>query len=532
LLDGGQVRSFSRQDGLEIGRIRVIRGRGARLWFGGELGLAFFQDGRFRTIRVAGREPLGTVSGMVETADGALWLNEMNGIVHIPPEEVRRVSADPDYAVSVRTFDFLDGLPGAGQMNYTCSTAIESSDGRLWFATDTGLARIDPARLSRNLVPPPVSIRSVQADGHVYDVWAPVRLPSGTSGLRIEYTALSLSIPERVRFRYQLEGVDDDWRDAGTRRVAFYTNPPPGNYRFRVVASNNDGIWNETGAAVGLSIAPAFYQTTWFLLLCVASLGALAWIAYRLRLRQVSRRLDLQFNERLAERTRIAQELHDTLLQGVLSASMQLHVAADQVPPDSAARPHLTRVLELMGIVINEGRNAVRGLRTPVQLDSLEEALSRVRSEFNNPEGIEFQVVSEGDVRPLNGVIRDEVYRISREALANAFLHSGGTRIEVEVEYTSTTLRVLVRDDGRGIGRVVLEAGREGHWGLQVMRERAERAGAKLRVLSRPGAGTEVEVTVPGTIAFRHEPQQPGKKRRWLARMNGPSVPTDQKRAG
>ena len=530
LLEGDRLRWFSNQDGLEIGRIRVIRGRGSHLWFGGELGLALFQDGRFRTIRVAGRESFGTVAGIVEATDGSLWLNEMNGLVHITSDEVRKVVADPNHPVAVQILDFLDGLPGAGQMNFNCSTAIEASDGKLWFATDNGLVRIDPARNPRNTVKPPVTIRSVEAGGRLYDARSPVSLPSGTSSLRIDYTALSLSIPERVQFRYRLEGLDDDWRDAGTRRAAFYTKLPPGTYRFRVVASNNDGVWNETGAAVDLSIAPRFFQTRWFLLLCVASGGVLTWTMYRWRLRQVSRRMAVRFNERLAERTRIAQELHDTLLQGFVSASMSLHVAADQVPADSPARPRLTRVLELMRIVIDEGRNAVRGLWTP-QVDSLEEALSRARLELNGPEAMDFRVVSEGEPRPLTGIVREEVYRIGREALANAFLHSGAARVEVEVEFTSSKLRVLIRDDGRGIEPSVLEKGREGHWGLRVMRERADRAGARLRVWSRSGLGTEVEVTVPGTIAFRSDLEPSGKKGWWWVRRSGQPLPPDRKRS-
>jgi signal transduction histidine kinase/ligand-binding sensor domain-containing protein len=531
LLDGDHLRWFSNQDGLGIGRIRVIRGRGSHLWFGGELGLALFQEGRFRTIRVAGRESFGTVAGIVEATDGSLWLNEMEGLIHITSDEVRKVVADPNHPAAVRVFDFLDGLPGAGQMNFNCSTAIEASDGKLWFATDNGLVRIDPAHDPRNAVKPPVTIRSVEAGGRSYDARSPVSLPSGTSSLRIDYTALSLSIPERVQFRYRLEGLDDDWRDAGTRRAAFYTKLPPGAYRFRVVASNNDGVWNETGAAVDLSIAPTFLQTRWFLWLCVASGGVLTWTLYRWRLRQVSRRMKLRFDERLAERTRIAQELHDTLLQGFVSASMSLHVAADQVAVDSPARPLLTRVLELMRIVIDEGRNAVRGLRTP-QVESLEEALSRARLELNGPEAMDFRVVSEGEPRPLTGVVREEVYRIGREALANAFLHSGAARVEVEVEFTSSRLRVLIRDDGRGIEPSVLEKGREGHWGLKVMRERADRVGAKLRVWSRSGLGTEVEVTVPGTIAFRSDLERSGKKRWWGVWRSGQPLPPDRRRAG
>jgi signal transduction histidine kinase len=235
-------------------------------------------------------------------------------------------------------------------------------------------------------------------------------------------------------------------------------------------------------------------------------------------MRQVRSRLQLQFQERLAERTRIAQDLHDTLLQGFLSASMQLHVAVEHVPAESPDKPRLSRVLELMRGVIEEGRNAVRGLRSSGgKNDDLEEAFSRVREELNPKEGIDFRVIGEGQARPLDAVIRDDVYRIGREAVVNAFQHSGANRIEVGVEFAAKRLRITVRDDGRGIDPQLLRSGREGHWGLTGMRERANRIGAHLRVWSRAGSGTEIELSVPGGIAF--QAQSRGRPWGWLARL-------------
>jgi signal transduction histidine kinase len=237
-----------------------------------------------------------------------------------------------------------------------------------------------------------------------------------------------------------------------------------------------------------------------------------------LRVRQLAEHLDSRFEERLAERTLVAQDLHDTLLQGFLSASMQLHVADSHLPVDSPAKPIVGRVLELMGQVINEGRNAVRGLRSPgSELDNLEQVFSRIPQELAIAEPIDFRLIVEGQARPLHPVIRDEVYRIGREALVNAFRHSQATGIEVELEYADSQLRVLIRDNGRGIDPQVLRAGREGHWGLSGMRERAERIGAKLKVWSRAAGGTEVELSVPGQIAFRHNPA--GGASRWLTRL-------------
>lgn len=267
-----------------------------------------------------------------------------------------------------------------------------------------------------------------------------------------------------------------------------------------------DALPGPGGGVVAVAVvkgAPPFWGTWWFRAGgALAALGALL-ASYRIHMRQVARQLNLRFEERLAERTRIAQELHDTLLQGFVSASMQLHAAAERLPDDSPARAPLDRVLELMRSVIDEGRNAVRGLRSSHRAsDDLEHAFSGIEQELAGPGQAGFRVTVEGRPRPLHPLIRDEVYRIGREAVVNAFRHSGAKRIEVELEYAASRLRVLVRDDGRGIDPEVLRSGREGHWGLSGMRERAERIGARLKVWSRDEAGTEVEMSIPGHIAF------------------------------
>ncbi|MEO6326691.1 MAG: two-component regulator propeller domain-containing protein [Thermoanaerobaculia bacterium] len=518
VLNGGSSRHFTKADGLDVGRIKVIRGPGPHMWFGGELGLALFREGRFHTIRTSGIE-LGTVSGIIETKGGDVWLNEIHGIVHIAAAEVRALLADPRRAAAIEVLDHRDGLPGAPQMTGSNSTAVEASDGRLWFATDNGLARIDPVAPRKNPVPPDMAIRSLSADGKSYDLRTPPRLPPRTASLQIEYTALSLSMPSRVIFRYRLEGLDRGWQEAGNRRTAIYTNPPPGTYRFRVVACNEDGIWNEQGASLELAIAPTFAQTPAFIVLCIATSLALAFGVYRLRVNEVKSRLDIRFRERLAERTRIARDLHDTLLQGVLSASMQLRIAADQMRADSAVKPRLDRVLELMDIVGAEGRNALQGLRARLSdLDDLENAFSRIRHELDASEDIVFRVFGEGQPVPLLSIARDGIYRIGREAVVNAFRHSRAKRIEVELRFQGDAVTLLVRDDGCGIAPGVLRSGRPGHWGLSGMRERAEEMGAILTVRTRDGAGTEVELRIPALTALRPRDEGArGSRRGWRA---------------
>jgi signal transduction histidine kinase len=232
---------------------------------------------------------------------------------------------------------------------------------------------------------------------------------------------------------------------------------------------------------------------------------------YRLRMRQVAAGINARFDERLAERTRIAQELHDTLLQGFLSASMQVHVATDLLPENSPSKPTLTRALQLMGQVIEEGRNAVRGLRSSrtMSLD-LEQAFAGMQEELD-PENTDaargaYRVIVEGRKRPLRPLLRDEVYRIGREALTNAFRHSRANQIEVELKYAAGQLRLLVRDNGCGIDPNILRTSRDGHWGITGMRERADRIGARLQIFSSALAGTEVELSIPGRVAFERQP--------------------------
>jgi signal transduction histidine kinase len=327
-------------------------------------------------------------------------------------------------------------------------------------------------------------------------------------------------MPEKVTFRYRLDGFDRDWCQPVATREAVYTNLPPGSYRFRVIASNPDGVWSSEETAAGFEVDPLFWQTSWFRVGTVLAAMSLGLGLYRLRLYQLTRRLNVRFEERLAERTRIAQELHDTLLQGFLSASMQVHVVSDRLPDDSQVKPALTKALQLMGQVIDEGRNAVRGLRSTSSLSlDLEHAFSRIHQEIfpaNQDAGeTDFHVVVDGQRRPLRPVLRDEVYRIGREALLNAFHHARAKSIELELKYSPSHLVLLVRDDGCGIDPQILGAGREGHWGLSGMRERAGLIGAQFRVWSSAAAGTEVELIVPSQIAFQDHKSH---ALRWLSK--------------
>jgi len=513
--DGSSYHRFSFPDGKRGVSENTMFVRGGHVWLGGAGGVQLCTQGRFYKMRWKDQDLPGRVSGIVETETGELWVNGFSGITHVSAADVKTWLRDPSSAVSAEHLDELDGLPGLSGEIQPEPSVVEAPDGRLWFATTRGIAWLDPAarERNRNRVPPPVIISAVTSNAKTWAGSGRLTLPAHTENLEIDYTALSLAIPERVLFRYKLDGVDKDWQSVGIRREAYYTKLRPGPYRFHVVACNNDGVWNEAGATLDFDVSPAWFQTSWFYLLCAACGAFLVWALYRLRVQKIAAGINARFDERLAERTRIAQELHDTLLQGFLAASMQVHIATDRLPEDSQVKPVLNRALQLMSKVIDEGRNALRGIRLShgPTLD-LEQAFARIQQELG-PESthgteVGFRVVAEGERRPLHPLLRDEVYRIGREALTNAFRHARANHIDVELKYVSNQFRLLVRDDGCGIEPGILSAGRDGHWGLSGMRERAHRIGARLRVFSSASAGTEVELSVPGSVAFQDQPKR------------------------
>jgi signal transduction histidine kinase/ligand-binding sensor domain-containing protein len=495
-------------------------------WAASGAGLTRWKNGKAMTLTSRNGLPCDSIFAVVKDDLGSLWLDAQCGFVVIPVAELEKWWEQPDVKVKLKTFDVFDGVQ-AGLTNFRPEVS-KSPDGKLWFANDSVLQMVDPAHLGGNEIPPPVRVEQVIADRKNYAPQDNLRLPPLTRDIEIDYTALSFAVPQKVSFRYKLEGHDADWQDPQTRRQAFYSDLPPGNYRFRVIASNNDGVWNNVGATQALTVLPAFYQTTWFRLLCFVIVAGILWLLYELRLRQVAGHMQARLEERLEERERIARDLHDTLLQGFLSAYMQLDVANDRLPADSPAKPLVQRVLDLMKQVSEEGRSTIRSLRSPqTACDGLEEKLSGIREEFPLQEQVDFRVIVEGKPVALHPVIREEVYRIAREAVINAFRHSQASKIEVNIKYAVRSLRIVVRDDGCGVDPQVLRSGREGHWGLSNMRERAEKIGARFGVRTRSSAGTEVALSVPSKVAFETVSSQGWWTwlTRWFPGQTGADVP-------
>jgi len=468
------------------------------IWIGTAAGLAWRDARGFHAVADLA-EP---ILGLAEDRRGSLWIATARRILRAGRDALQTGGAR---AADLREYGVADGLRSVEVMKRHRAVAADSL-GRVWFSMTRGLSMTDPAQVAAGAPPALVRVKGMSVDGAPIDLRETVRIPATSQRITFDYAGLSLSIPERVRFRYRLDGFDHDWSEPTAAREAVYTNLRHGQYTFRLMASNSQGVWNGTEATVGLVINPMFWQTWWFQL-SAAALGLLVVLAaYRIRLHQMTNQLSVRFEERLAERTRIAQELHDTLLQGFVSASMQLHVAADRLPADSPAKASLGRVLDLMRQVIDEARNAVRGLRSPdAGSRDLAEAFTGIQQELALGDRVDYRVFVEGQPRPLNPAVRDEVYRIGREALMNAFRHSEAKAIELELEYAAKHVRMLVRDDGLGMEPDVVKSGTDGHWGLSGMRERAERIGARFKVFSRAHAGTEIELLIPAHIAFRKE---------------------------
>jgi signal transduction histidine kinase/ligand-binding sensor domain-containing protein len=526
-VDGSSVQLMGAKDGLNVGNVTAITIRDSHVWVSGDLGLARFDGKRFLPVSNTVGNAFGGVTGIIETQSGDLWLNGNSGISHIAAAEIEQAIRRSDYHVRAETFDYLDGVPGIAQQLRPIPSALETSDGRLWFATEGGVVFVDSNHISRNALAPPVTIWSLNANGVRYSAEASgLRLPVHTTDIRLDFTAGSLTLPERVNFRYKLDGFQQNWQEGGGRREAFYTNLSPGTYTFHVVASNNDGIWSSSGATLRFLILPAFYQTLWFYVLCAIAAAALLVVCYRMRMQYVSARVLSRLEDRLAERDRIARELHDTLLQGVQGLILRFQAATDIIPANEPAREVMERTLERADELLGESRARVRDLRDPTSgLVALADALAKEGEQLAGSHPVQFRVSTEGITRQVHPIVREEAALIGREALANAFRHAHATRIEAEVTYGDAELRLRIRDDGCGIDPTVLNSGGPpGHWGLLGMRERAVKIRGQLQIWSTHNGGTEIDLRVPASVAYS-DAWRPVRRPWW--RRAGPTLPEE-----
>jgi len=447
--------------------------------------------------------PCNWVYSFVEDKHKQWWLNTECGIVELSDAELQRWWTNPETLVQNRLYDAFDG---ARPSPPSFRSAAYSADGHVWFVTGVVVQTVDPSRLQKAL-PAQTYIESLIADRKEFEAAPNLKIPPNPRDLQVDYTSPSFSIPQRVKFRYRLDGYDRDWHEAGTRRQAFYTDLPPGKYSFRVVASNSDGVWNESAAKLDFSIVSAYYQTNWFRALCACISLALLWVAYQWRVRQLQQQFDMTLEARVGERTRIARELHDTLLQSAHGVLLRFQTVSHLLPDRPIeAKDKLDSAIAQTADFITEARDEVQGLRdSTAQTNDLALAISTLGEELttdstNRPA---FHVAVEGEARNLHPILRDEVYKIAAEALRNAFRHSRARQIEAEIRYDTEQFRLRVRDNGKGVDPAILSSqGSEGHYGLPGMRERATLIGGKLAVWSEVDAGTEVELRVPASAAY------------------------------
>jgi signal transduction histidine kinase/ligand-binding sensor domain-containing protein len=473
------------------------------VWGATSRGLYRWDHGTLSVLDSHNGLPCSVFDSALIDGSGSLWLEAKCGYLRIPAADVANWKARPDSLVTVTAFGALDGADPGYNAARIQPNAARSPDGRLWFVGSSSLQMIDPGRSYANPTPPPVHIEALIADGKNYSPKSAITLPPLTRDIRIDYTALSFVQPQRLGFRYILEGRDKSWENPGLRRQAFYSDLRPGSYRFRVAASNNDGVWNETGATLEFKVAASWYQTYWFRLVCFLVGVLLLWSIYRFRVRQVAGTMRARFDERLAERTRIARDLHDTFLQTIQGSKL---VADDALSPTTdlpRMRQAMEKLSAWLGRATEEGRAALNSLRTSTtEVNDLADAFRRALEECRTYSSMEVSLQVSGQIQEMHPIVRDEVYRIGYEAIRNACVHSQATELRVELSYAQD-LNLRIYDNGLGIDPGVAHRGKLRHFGLQSMRERAVRIMGKFSIESSAGSGTVVTLTVPGGIIYR-----------------------------
>lgn len=517
-IDGSGRQSSTRLDFGGSGlAVLTLYATGGDVYAAGAFGVSRFRgEAHVETVPADPASPGSRINGMVQTPEGDVWLAYPRALVRFRSRDFERAFSDRALPPPAQSLGFGDGLVSRPN-SHSQRSMVRGGDGRLWVATETGTLWMDPARIVRNTRPPGIAIKSIVADGRAYQDPSTLELPADTTNIEIDFSVLSFTDPVRVRARYMLEGFDRDWIDPDVRRQAFYTNLPPGDYRFRVTGANDDGVWNRSGAALEFRIPPTFFQSAWFPLLCAALALVALGVAYRLRVAQIARRIHGQLEERARERERIARELHDTLLQGVQGVILRFQAVADRMAHDAKSHEQFEAALAAADGVVVDARNRVRDLRGAEGSNDLCLIVEHLVADVPFDPPIPVRIVVEGHPRLLHPSVAEETKRIVREALFNIGHHARASSAEVAIGFESRHLAVRVRDDGAGIPAEVLAHGHKvGHFGMIGMRERAEKIGGSLAISSSPGVGSEVMLTLPAKLAFA---KRRPSRRTWLPRF-------------
>jgi signal transduction histidine kinase/ligand-binding sensor domain-containing protein len=496
VLRGSAFTNFSRADGLPSNLVSGLAEDGSgRLWVSTrDAGLLLFDGQKFHALAAKGLPQ--EIFSVTADSHGFLWLRGRHGVTGASAYALAVCALESKCDVNAGVYGVEDRMPSEEIVANGDPSAWRMTNGEIWFASRKGVGIVSPATLSLNNVAPPVVIESFSADGENIPLDSSVpEIPSGHARYTFDYAGLSYTVPSKVLYRSKLEGFDRDWTGATNRRNVSYTNLPPGRYTFRVQAANNDGLWNDAGAVVHFRILPPFYRRWWFLLTLVLVFAGLVALLYRLRVR----RLQLGFDAVLAERSRIAREIHDTLAQDLVGVSLQLDLVSQLLARDNVqaaiGQLKLTRTLVKEGL--EEARQSIWNLRANSARDSLPSRVSALGKRFGNGDVV-LKTKIGGAYRVLPGAIEEEVIRILQEAVSNVERHAGAASVGVQLMYGQDKLVVTVNDDGRGFSPADASS-KTGHFGLQGMRERATSIQSALEVRSTPGEGTVVELVVPIT---------------------------------
>jgi signal transduction histidine kinase/ligand-binding sensor domain-containing protein len=511
--------NYNTHDGLPPGAIESLFLDGSdTLWIGTSRGIAFLRSGAVHVPLGAPTALYGDILGIAEK-NGWLWIATSDHILRVRCSALlKQEYAEGDY----REFGVTDGLPSVEGVKRSPSVQLDNR-GNIWFSLKQGISFLPASAFADPAFPVTIRIEGMLVDGKYVATGDHIRIPSGRHRLTFQYSGINVSSPEAVRYRYRLADVDSPWSEPTPLREVDFTNIAPGRFEFQVAARNPDGVWNSHGSAIAFEVEPSILQTRWFQAASVGILVLLALGAYRLRVQQLHRQFNIGLEARVNERTRIARDLHDTLLQTLHGLMFQFQAVRNLLPrrPEEATRS-LEDAIEETERALAESRDAIQGLRSAaIAQDDLAELLKITMQELTasaDGKAPTFDLIEEGERRSLSAAAKDEICRVALEILRNAFRHSNATRIEAEIRHDNQMLRLRIRDNGRGIDpKLLKEGGRPGHWGLQGIRERAERIGSEVDFWSESGAGTEVQLTVPAAIAY--EAAREGIVARLLHRM-------------
>ena len=485
-----------------VGNILSMVEHDGKLLVGGERGVVWLHGTVAQSLHPKGTNAFLGVSGMVFAKDKALWMHGSAGLFRVPADELAHALSGVSPTVNWEVFNFEDGLRGrVSQMRPLPSLSL-GNDGNIYYATSSQIGWIDPTAIPRNPRAPTVLVMAVKTGQGNAPVKAGMVLSAGTTSLEIQFAATALSIPERVRFRYRLVGVDKEWQESGMERSARYTNLGPGAYRFQVTAANEDGVWNSTGAKLEFHVAPMLWQTHWFRAIAIAALLSMMWLLYRWRIATAARRAAEKTATRLEERERIARNLHDNLLQGVQALIMNCHAILMRMPTGTSEERKLSEALDRADQMIKETRDEVMDLRGESAYLPLGERLQQSITAMETLASKTVDLKLSGLVDRLDCRVATELFYILQEAVRNSIRHADAAQIQVIIDVTEAGVQGAVIDDGRGMQSDMIEKGKAGHWGLAGMRERVYRLGGSLTIDSKVGGGTSVKVMVPSPIAF------------------------------